>query len=81
MPRLCSRLLDGGGMSANPGEGFRWLKKAADAGDSFAMSELGQRLLDGCGLPKGRGEGLRWLRRAAEMGDEDAEKRLAEEKD
>ena len=57
MGELGSRLLDGHGLTVDPAEGERWLRRAADAGDPDAMRTLGSRLLDGHGLTVDPAEG------------------------
>jgi TPR repeat protein len=63
---------------ADPVEGERWLRKAAEAGDNVAMRALGTRLLDGKGMTADSVEGERWLRKAAETGDLEAQTELGE---
>jgi TPR repeat protein len=53
----------------NSAEGIQLLRKAAEAGNTFAMTELGSRLLDGRNAPLDPEDGLAWLRKAAEAGN------------
>ncbi|HPR81115.1 MAG TPA: tetratricopeptide repeat protein [Enterococcus sp.] len=50
-------------------EGLKWLKAAADVGDTGAMNELAYCYLSGVGLTPDPIEGELWLRRSAELGD------------
>lgn len=62
-------LLDGDGLAADPVEGVRLLRRAADQECASAMSFLGSRLLDGRGVARDPVEGELWLRRAADDKD------------
>lgn len=48
-------------------EGVKWLKAAADLGDTGAMNELAYCYLAGVGLTPDPIEGELWLRRSAEL--------------
>ncbi len=67
-----------GWLEHSPSEGERWLRRAAQAGDLYAMEKLGVRLLTGDGLQKSVEEGVLWLRKSAELGNPFAMEKLAE---
>lgn len=49
-----------------------WLKKAVDAGDAYAMCEIGGMYLEGYGVEKDCDKGLEWIHKATENGSVDA---------
>ncbi len=49
-----------------------WFRKAAEAGNSTAMYNLGLYYAKGYGIPRDFEEAARWMEKAAEAGDEDA---------
>ncbi len=67
-----------GWLESSPSEGERWLRRAAQDGDFYAMEKLGLRLLTSDGLPKSIEEGLGWLKKSAELGNPFAMEKLAE---
>src|SRR5262249_13978000 len=46
-----------------------WYRRAAEAGDKNAMTNLGLMYADGRGVAKDEEEAVRWYRRAAEAGN------------
>jgi TPR repeat protein len=50
-----------------------WFRKAAEQGNTYAQSELGQAYAKGEGVPQDYAQALIWLRKAADKGDIDAE--------
>ena len=62
------RLRDGAGNAAALGQSVAWLERAAGAGDTPAMVELGQMLAFGIGVTADRSAALRWLEEAAATG-------------
>ena len=46
-------------------QAMEWLARAANAGDTVAMTEYGEALAFGIGVPADRAEALIWLERAA----------------
>ena len=57
------------GPMKNQAETVRWLRPAAEAGNTFAMGRLAISAHYGWGMPKDSAEELRWLRKAADTGD------------
>jgi len=45
------------------------LRKAAEAGDGQAMSDLGRMYEYGVGIPQDPAEAVKWFRKAAEAGN------------
>jgi serine/threonine protein kinase len=60
---------DGDGSSADYPEALRWLSKAAEAGDSSGMVDLGGMYLLGNGVDEDFGTAVRWFSKAAEAGN------------
>ena len=60
------------GFEANPEEGFRWYREAAELGDRSGQYNLGRSYLHGIGTPVDQTEGWAWIERAAEQGFEPA---------
>src|SRR5216684_9013961 len=58
-----------GCLESSPSEGERWLRRAAQDGDLYAMGKLGRRLLTGDGLPRSIEEGRGWFKKSAEVGN------------
>jgi hypothetical protein len=56
--------------------GYKWFRRAAEAGDAEAQAQVGDSLIQGRGVAADRAEGLRWLRMAAEKGNADAQRSL-----
>ena len=56
---------------------MRWLRIAAEAGDTAAMFNLGVMLADGKGVAEDDALGFRWMKAAADRGDPPAMLRLA----
>jgi TPR repeat protein len=56
----------GVGMSADPAEAVRWLRKAGEQG--LALSQLGMAYLEGWGVPVNVQLGVHWLCEAAVQG-------------
>lgn len=50
-------------------EGLKWLKKAAEMGDTGSMNELAFQFLTGTGVERDISEGEKWLHRSAEKND------------
>lgn len=65
--------LAGLGVTKDPNEGIKWLRRAAEHGDASQKSAVGFIL---CQINL-RQEGIQWIRKAAEQGDEDAKKWLS----
>ena len=59
--------------SAPSEEGFRWLQKLANGGDTEAMAEMGSIYIN----ETNTSEGLNWLRKAADLGEASAWTTLA----
>jgi TPR repeat protein len=71
-PRLnfqLGRALQKEGGDAADAEALRWFRKAADAGNAGAMSNLGSLYVTGKGVAKDEAEALRWFRKAADAGN------------
>jgi Sel1 repeat-containing protein len=56
--------------------GYRWFRRAAEAGDVEAQAQVGQSLIQGRGVAADHDEGMRWLRMAAEKGNAEAKRAL-----
>jgi hypothetical protein len=68
---------DGDGVSKDYAQAVTWFRKAADAGNSMGMANLGMMMYyRGWGVGRDRTEAARWLRRAAELGNDDAKSQL-----
>ena len=65
------------GVTANPAEARRWMRRAADGGDAKGMHNYGMALYDGVGGDQNRAEALQWLKRAAELGLVDSQFNVA----
>lgn len=65
------------GVAADAQKAIHWYEKAADAGDSGAMSSLGAIYRAGEGVPVSFKEALYWLNRAEKLSDPDAQSLLA----
>ena len=65
------------GVTANPAEARRWMRRAADGGDAKGMHNYGMALYDGVGGDQNRAEALNWLKRAAELGLVDSQFNVA----
>ena len=72
MALLGCRLLDGDKLATDLAEGEKWLRRAADAGETQAMRSLANRLLSSDGFKADTVEGEKWLRRAADAGETQA---------
>ena len=66
----------GAAQDNKPVDNTKWIRKAAELGDSEAQYKLGLMYLDGQGVKKDETEAVRWLRKAAEQGQPDAQLRL-----
>ena len=64
--------LKGEGVAKDLSEAVRRFRKAADAGDTTAMFNLGNLYDSGEGVSEDQSEAVRWYRKAAEAGDTDA---------
>jgi TPR repeat protein len=69
---LGSMMLEGDGAPADPAEGMRLLKLAAEQDNDSAFLNIGRAYLFGLGVPKDPNIGMQWYVRAAEMGNEQA---------
>ena len=56
---------------------LRWLRKAADAGDGWAMNSIGTMYESGDGVNADRDQAMRWYRKAAAAGDQGGSENLA----
>ena len=56
--------------------GYKWFRRAAEAGDAEAQAQVGDSLIQGRGVAADHDEGLRWLRMAADKGNVDAQRSL-----
>jgi hypothetical protein len=56
--------------------GYKWFRRAAEAGDPEAQAQVGDSLIQGRGVKADRTEGMRWLRMAADKGNADAQRSL-----
>jgi uncharacterized protein len=71
-----------GGLPKDDAQAVIWFHKAADAGSSTGMMDLGSMYEYGRGLPKDYAQAALWYRKAADAGNEQAQlalKRLASE--
>ncbi len=59
----------GAGVEENPAEAMEWLRRGAQAGDSFCQMFYGNALIQGERLPRDLEEGVAWLTRSAEAGN------------
>jgi TPR repeat protein len=78
MANLGNMLMGGRGLAKDEAEAVRWLRKAADAGDTNGMASLGFAYETGRGIAKNESEAIRWYRKAADAGHTWATKRLQE---
>jgi hypothetical protein len=70
---LSQMLMQGKGVPVDRAEGLAWLRRAGEAGNYWAVADLGNLYDEGWhGLPTDRAEATRWKRRGAELGDERA---------
>ena len=58
-------------------EAYEEIRIAAELGDPWAQTELGEVLYHGGVVPANRAEAAEWFRKAADQGDETARKRVA----
>jgi hypothetical protein len=56
--------------------GYKWFRRAAEAGDAEAQAQVGESLIQGRGVAADRVEGVRWLRMAAAKGNVEAQRNL-----
>jgi Protein of unknown function (DUF2927)/Sel1 repeat len=56
--------------------GYKWFRRAAEAGDPEAQAQVGDSLIQGRGVAMDRDEGMRWLRMAADKGNAEAKRTL-----
>ena len=66
--------LYGRGVEESLFEGMRWIKRAADNGDSEALYNMGYFYESGIGVEQDHEHALEWYRKAAQKGDADAAK-------
>ncbi|HHY0592304.1 TPA: tetratricopeptide repeat protein, partial [Vibrio parahaemolyticus] len=52
----------------NPYQSFKWYRKAAEAGNSYAQIQVGKAYSKGLGVPENSFEAMRWYRKAADQG-------------
>ena len=64
MERLGEAYLRGHGIARDPAAGVRWLRQAADIGNTVAMRRLGEAYQKGDGVAKDEAEAQRWLAKA-----------------
>jgi TPR repeat protein len=57
-------------------EAMRWFRQAADAGNSWAMNNIGDLYHYGRGVPQDYAEAMRWYRKAADAGNSEAKYKL-----
>ena len=57
------------GVTKDVGEANRWFRKAADAGDTYAMRFLANNLKTGNGIAQDDAAALAWYRKAVDNGD------------
>ena len=69
MAKAGSMLVMGQGGASDSAEGVRWLRKAAEAGNSSAQMMLGTIYAFGRGVPQDATEARHWLGLAAKQGD------------
>jgi hypothetical protein len=72
MNNLGVRYREGLGVAKDEAEAVRWYRRAAEAGNTDAMTNLGFMYRDGRGIAKDEVEAVRWYRRAAEAGNTNA---------
>ena len=53
-------------------EAVKWYRKAAELGDTKAMTDLGHKYANGYGVIQDHKEALKWFRKAAELGNTSA---------
>jgi TPR repeat protein len=61
----------GRGVPQDYAEAMRWYRKAADAGNSWGMYNIGA--LHGWGVRQDYAEAMKWFRQAADAGDSDGD--------
>ncbi|WP_279480969.1 tetratricopeptide repeat protein [Aureimonas sp. SK2] len=65
-------LINGRGGPAEPLEGFRWLKGAADRGNPIAVNRMAHLYKDGVGTPRDRAQAAMWTVLARRASNSDA---------
>jgi len=55
------------GVSTNPVEAAKWLKKSADQGHPLAMNMYGERLEEGLGVAMNLSEAMKWYQKAVDI--------------
>jgi uncharacterized protein len=67
----------GRGVAADPVEGLRWYRKAAEKGDAEAEAEVGAAYWGAWGQPnpvqRDNSQALKWYRKAADQGQREAQ--------
>ena len=63
---------NGWGVAQDYGKALEWFHKAADAGNTDAMINLGRLYEHGLGVAQDYGKALEWFRKAADAGNTDA---------
>ena len=59
-------------------EAVKWIRKAAEQGDSESQDKLGDCYYNGDGIPKDYSEAVKWYRKAAEQGNYYAQLKLGD---
>jgi len=59
--------LRGFGIARDPVEAVRWFRKAAEAGNVFAMRSLGEAYKEGVGVAKDEAEAARWFEKTKQQ--------------
>ncbi|MDG1287759.1 MAG: tetratricopeptide repeat protein [Rickettsiales bacterium] len=78
MRKMAQRFIYGAaGVEPSPKEAFRWYVKAAQAGDSVSMMEIGNAFSTGLGIAPSQVKARQWWERAAKAGSAKAKQMLA----
>jgi TPR repeat protein len=63
---------NGWGVAQDYGKAHKWFHKAADAGNTDAMINLGRLYEQGLGVAQDYGKALEWFQKAADAGNTDS---------
>lgn len=74
--KLGRAFLDGLGVEKKPEEGFRWIRKAADQENTYALNVIGVLYLKGLGAPQNGKLAIESFKKAAEKGNANAQTSL-----
>ena len=65
-------------MEQDYSQAMDWFRKAAEQGNAYAQTAIGQMYRDGEGVEQDYAKAMDWFRKAAEQGYADAEAQLEE---